>query len=152
MSKLIQALSTLQKGSFLSVVIDRPVKTLKAFNHLSVTKRTIVTVTSGIDYDKQKAVIAKRASDELPETNRGLPWGEWVKYPYLIEHKNQSYVRLYIKGVPKVVWSIDGKQVTQAQAIEVCGSNAKSSDGKPDCITVKLENVVSATQGGKELV
>lgn len=151
MKPLIKALQTLQKGSFLSVTIERPVKTLKAYTGHSVTKKTLVTVTSGINYDNQKAVIAKRASGEAPKENKGLPWGEWKHYPYEIEYKGESYVRLYIKGVPKVAFFIDGEQVTQERAVEVCGSNAKSSDGKPECITVKLANVVSARQNDKEL-
>ncbi len=151
MKNLIKALQTLQKGSFLSVSIERPIKTLKAFSGHSVTKKTLVTVCSGIEYDKQGTVQDKRESGQLPKENAGLPWGQWKHYPYEIEHKGQSYVRLYIKGVPKVAYFIDGKQVTQDKAIEICGSNAKSSGSKPDCMTVKLENVISAVQNGKEI-
>lgn len=151
MKSLIKALQSLQKGSFLSVTINKTVPTLKAFEGATVTKQTRAVVCSGIEYDNQKAVIEKRNSGESPKENAGLPWGTWKAYPYLIEHKGALYVRLYLKGVPSVSWKENGMSISRERAIELCGSKAKGSEGKPDCITVKVENVVSAIQSGKEL-
>jgi len=150
--KLIQSIKSLRKGSFLRVVISKSVPTLKAYSDIEVVKQTLVTVCSGIEYDNQKGVIEKRESGEAPSENAGLPWGQWVEYPYLIEHKGKAYVRLYLKGVPQVTWKANGQAISKERAIELCGSKAKSSESKPECITVLADNVASAVQKGKELV
>jgi hypothetical protein len=151
MKNLVNMLKTLQPGSFLRVVIQRQVKTLVAHRSVVVVKRTEATVCSGIEYDNQKAVIGKRENGERPEENVGLPWGEWVNYPYEIAHRGNRYVRLYLKGVPKVQWFANGEPVTKEEAIKFCGSNAKSKGERPDCMTIKLENVISAVQNQIEL-
>jgi len=151
MKNLIKALKALQKGSFLSVTISKTVKPLKTHSGAIVRKQTKVVVCSGIEYDNQKTVKADRDNGSKPEENAGLPWGNWKQYPYEIEHKGASYVRLYIKGAPQVVWTENGKVIDKERAIELCGSKAKSSEGKPDCITAKLENVIEAIQNGKQI-
>jgi len=94
---------------------------LKKFEGLfTVTKKTVVTVNTGIEYSNQKDVIAKRASGVLPKEPQPLPWGEWSDYPYEIAHKDTVYNRLYIKGVPTVAYFIDGKQVTKVEAQKLC--------------------------------
>lgn len=119
MSIKLTALKNLRKGSFASARIVSIKKTLKGVTEI-VTKQTLVTVNTGINYNHQKDVIYKRASGELPAEPQPLPWGVWTDYPYEISHKDTRYLRVYIKGCPRVAYFIDGKQVTKAKAQLIC--------------------------------
>ena len=139
----------------------RDCKTRKGVE-VSITKHVRMVGRVGIDYDNQKAVIAKRASDELPSKNQGLSWGQWVESSkYLIEHKGNYYVRLYSgtskKTTPSVQFRVNG-QPTTLQAIEpayfadpvelrdnkklttLTASEVKSEKG--DCFTCKVADMI----------
>lgn len=113
------AIKSLRKGSFAFARLLTECKTLKGVSQ-SVTKQTLVVVNAGIEYSKQKDVIAKRASGELPLKEQPLSWGVYTDYPYEIEHKGGLYNRLYIKGRPRVAYFIDGEQATKAEAQKLC--------------------------------
>lgn len=86
LQKLLQ-----RKGQYVTLSTRRPVKVRKG--QPEVFKLSTYTVRVGVAYDNIKAVQDKRAEGTLPAENAGLPWGEWVEYPYTIAHKGEMYLR-----------------------------------------------------------
>ena len=80
-----------RKGQIVTVKTQRPVKMKK--DQPAVTKTSEFQCRVGVNYDNIKAVKEGRASGELPAENAGLPWGEWIEFPYTIGHKGETYVR-----------------------------------------------------------
>ena len=80
-----------RKGQIVTVKTQRPVKMKK--DQPAVTKTSEFQCRVGVNYDNIKVVKEGRASGELPAENAGLPWGEWIDFPYTIGHKGETYVR-----------------------------------------------------------
>ena len=104
------------KGSFRSVLWERPMKTKKAFSNCVITKRTSAVVRFGVDYNNIKAVQEKRSNGELPNVNAGLPWGQWKMFPYFIEHKGNMYLRCAIspKNKMQTEYFLNGRKVEKS--------------------------------------
>lgn len=138
------------KGCNIVVEWTRTAKTRKGVAD-DVSKSVRMVGRIGIEYDNMKSVQEKRESGELPAENRGLPWGQFEIYPYLIEHKGEHYLRLY-KGTsdkvfPKVAWLKNGAEVSKDEVAPLLlKSELDSKDG--DCFCV---NVVSVTRLHKEI-
>jgi hypothetical protein len=103
-----------------------------------------MSIRAGIDYDNLKAVKEKREDGTLPEVNQGLPWGQWVSFPYLIEHKGSHYIRLYPSGHVETSYFLNGQpvEIEQIKEFVLASELPKENSEKPDCITVNLENIV----------
>lgn len=92
---------------------------------------------------------AKDGSDSGSGDPRSLPWGEWVDYPFTIQHRGADYLRLtpIEDDRPEVRFIVDGDPVTREQFAEyLTPANAKKlteGNNKPECITVKVDNLVS---------
>lgn len=80
-----------KKGQIVTIVTERPMKVRKGQD--PIAKRSEFQCRIGVEYDNIKKVQEKRETGELPEKNGGLPWGEWVDYPYTITHKDEMYLR-----------------------------------------------------------
>lgn len=138
-----QAIEETPKGSNIIIEWTRQGKTRKDVSD-AITKSVRMVGRIGIEYDNMKAVQEKRENGELPKENQGLPWGKFEIYPYLIEHKDKRYVRLY-NGTsdlvkPKVEWFKNGLAVTRDEiAPLLLASELKSSEG--DCFTVPVETI-----------
>ncbi len=93
------------KGQNLSVILGKQLKTRKRIldsamigdNEITITgeapvveKVTSIVIRGGVEYDNQKVVMEGRDDGTLPEENAGLPWGQWVEYPFHIEHKGSD--------------------------------------------------------------
>jgi transcription elongation factor GreA-like protein len=143
MNKL-NALKSLRKGSFAIARIVSKKKPLKAFAQHDITKVVLCTVRTGIEYRNQKEV--KESGKEVGS----LPWGEWETYPYLITHKGNRYLRLYIGQSMKVIYFVDGVKVSANVAKQMLPKTKPSQ--KPLCITVKESGLVSLKQKGKEMI
>ena len=133
------------KGSNLSAIFTKTLKTRKGIES-KVEKITRIVVSSGKNYDNQKVVIEGREDGTLPAENAGLPWGEWVEFPYHISHKGSDYVRFYppsgINFQPKVEYFLDGVQVDKSQIQHLClASEFPNRTEAPLAMTVKAENV-----------
>ena len=83
-----------RKGQYVTLSTRRPVKMRKG--QPEVFKLSTYTVRVGVNYDNIKAVQLKRDDGTLPQENAGLPWGEWVDFPYTIAHKDELYLRCTI--------------------------------------------------------
>lgn len=72
-----------------------------------------------------------------------LPWGEWAKYPFVVEHKGESYARLYtIDGTVRTIYTVDGEVVSREAFnayLTPSQANAKRPNG--GTITVKMTNM-----------
>lgn len=150
------------KGQNLSVILGKKLKTRKKILEVSVIgdnqeilhgeapvveKVTSIVIRGGIEYDNQKVVVEGREDGTLPEENAGLPWGQWVEYPFHIEHKGSDYARFYaasgLSFEPKVEYYLNGELTTKAVVEPLCLASEfrKSDDPMPLCMTIKADNV-----------
>lgn len=139
-----------KKGQFINVVYEKPIKQLKGSPHTKVTKEVSLVGRAGVTYDNIQNVKDKRESGELPAENTGLKWGEWLPggFPYLIKHKDELYARITLgtNNTPKATYRIDGKPVTQKEALAYALASEKPKDDeKPDVLTINLKNIKSIT-------
>lgn len=122
-------------------------KLLQGYAGNVVTKTTVAVVRGGIDYANLASVREGIASGERDEV-QSLPWGEWAQFPVHITHRGADYVRLYpptggISQMPKVQWQLNGEPVEYAAIEHMLLASEKPKGEKPDCFTVKAENIVS---------
>jgi hypothetical protein len=94
LNQVQQAVHTTPKGSNIVLEWVRDMDTRKGVE-VPFSKSVRMIGRIGINYDNMAAVQDKRENGELPAENAGLPWGKWSEYPWLIEHKDKHYVRLY---------------------------------------------------------
>ena len=85
------ALLMTRKGQIVTVKTTRPVKMKKG--QVAVNKTSEFQCRVGVNYNNIAAVKEGRADGTLPKENAGLPWGEWLEFPYTIGHKGETYVR-----------------------------------------------------------
>jgi hypothetical protein len=141
MNKLT-ALQSIRKGTFAIARIVSEKKPLKAYRQHKILKVVLCTVRTGIEF-KNLAVNEDRETGSLP-------WGQWEVYPYLITHKGNRYIRLYLGQSMKVFYLVDGVKVA-SEVAKFMLPKSKAGE-KPSCITVKESGLVSIKQKGKELI
>jgi len=92
------------KGAFQRATIVSHPRPAAASKGHELTKQVEAVIRTGIDY----ANLGINADTETG----GLPWGEWVVFPYIIRHKDKWYGRLHIKeGTMRVRYFVDGDEV-----------------------------------------
>ncbi len=125
-------------GQFTGFLWVRPMKTRKGVSAV-ITKTVRCVGRVGLSYDNRAAVQDARASGELPATNAGLPWGQWLLFPHLISHKGNLYIRIYpVPGrAPKVIYKLNGKIVKRSEIEALCLAS-EFSEVKEDigCMTL----------------
>lgn len=152
------------KGQFIAATWKSPKKPAAAHKAKRLEKRTSGTFRAGITFAKLGSV-----KDGIRDGERGevgpLPWGEWERFPYFIQHKGERYVRLYppaktieviengqsiLKRVADwaaanlaVQYFVDGVE-TDRETFNgfLTPSDAKKRDTDAECITVKESNLV----------
>lgn len=145
-SEIIESIES-RRGRHVKVTWQRPAKTLKGAESLVISKRTCAWIRSGIDYANLAEVKAGIAAGERGEV-QPLPWGEWIRFPFIIGHKGQEYVRLYPASFdnlrPEVEWSINGRPSTYEKVEQylLSSEKRKDEDEQPLCFTVKAESVI----------
>lgn len=142
--QVVEAALYAPKAANIIVEWLRPAKVRKTCVDI-IQKHVRMVGRVGLDYDNQKAVIAKRESGDLPAKNAGLPWGNWEIFPYLIEHKGAFYLRLYNGTsktmVPMVEWLLNGTVVPyEVIENELLASEKRDDDG--ECFCCKVENML----------
>jgi hypothetical protein len=143
--KIIETLES-HKGQNLRAKWRKPLKTRKGVEDV-IEKETQIIVRGGVDYDNIGVVQEKRENGELPTENAGLPWGQWKKFPIIIEHKEQEYARLYpasgINFPVKTKYFFNGIEVPKDEVKEFClKSEFPEKDEAPLCYTVKVNSIV----------
>lgn len=150
------------KGGYVSLGFRTEKKPAAKFKAHKLEKITFGVFRAGIDYanlSEVKESIAKGERGEVQE----LPWGEWKKFPYVITHKDQDYLRLYPSNGKnhkvKSAYFVDGKRVTKEAFADFLTPSAKRDllQGKElSCFTVKAHNVFfkdsALTSQAKQLV
>jgi hypothetical protein len=134
------------KGANLKALWKRNLKTRKGVQNV-VTKITTAVIRTGVDYDNIKTVIEGRQDGTLPEQNAGLPWGEWVQFPYHIQHKGQDYLRMYpasgLDFTPKTTYFIDGNEARREDVETLClASEFRINEESPTCFTIKADSLM----------
>jgi|688.fasta_scaffold417557_3 hypothetical protein len=131
------------KGVFSIVEMEKTLKVKKGFS--PITKKSSFQVQLGVEYDNKKSVIEKRADGTLPAENTGLPWGEWLQYPYVIQHKGEQYLRVSLfKGSykPTAAYFQDGVEITREQAQAQAYASEFTDHSGADCFSLKASNIV----------
>lgn len=107
-----------------------------------ITKEVRCVARVGIDYEAKASTIEGRESGELPAVNGGLPWGKWLQFPYLIEHKDSIYLRLYpvAGGHPKVRYRING-QIARKEEIEQLCLASEFREHDDGCIALNVSHL-----------
>ena len=142
---VMNLLETVTKGANIILEWERPCKVRKSYDGPAITKRVKMVGRTGIEYDNIKSVQEKRENGTLPAENNGLPWGTWLSYPHIIEHKGNHYVRLY-NGTSKLtrpcVTFFQGGVEVAKEAIEsfLLSSELRSEHG--DTFTCNISNML----------
>lgn len=131
-----------KKGQFGRVVWEKDLKTRKDYKGVSIRKRTAMVARAGINYDNLAIVKEKRENGTLPESNAGLSWGIWQEFPYLISHKESTYIRLYPTSNMETLYFREGKISSLEDIREYVLASELPKGDSPDCITVNLDNVI----------
>lgn len=135
-----------RKGQIVTIHARRAMKT-RAKVASVVEKESIFQAQVGVDYDNKKSVIEKRENGDLPSENQGLPWGEWLQFPYVISHKGKLYFRFSTvrnNFVPTVRYWIDGKQAEKSEVETLCLGSEFAEKQDRDCFTFHLGDILSA--------
>lgn len=131
-----------RKGQIVTLVTERPLKVRK--NQEQITKRSTFQCRVGVTYDNIQAVKDKRANGELPAENAGLPWGEWVEFPYVIAHKGEYYLRCtMLRNAHRVAptYTRNGVEISPAEAqLAALASEFRTGDDN-DVFNVKVSSI-----------
>lgn len=108
------------------------------------TKSSYCQCRKGVDYDHQKSVQEKVAAGKV--LTHELPWGEWKKGQegVMITHKGKDYLRVYMgPNKPRTTYFINGREYTKEElrASGLVQESFFKPKEKPDCLTVKTENI-----------
>jgi len=142
-------------GAMRKLTIQSSVKTLKGVSE-SVTKRSVLFVTAGIEFANRKDI-----KDAIEAGERGepgpLPYGAWIQAPFVIGHTPKDsgvyteYIRFYPPSnaqsehfalAPSVQFYADGQEITRERAMVLCGSNAKERETKSEAYAVAVPNIL----------
>ena len=139
------------KGSFVKVCWRSFPKPAAAHKGVVLEKTTSAVCRAGIDFSNLGVVKEAIANGERGEVEP-LPWGEWKKFPYIIEHKGVEYIRLYPSNAanqfPTCRYFVDGVEVSkEAFSCYLTPAEARKllapvEEDKPLCFTIKRENVI----------
>lgn len=140
---IVRKVTNALPGQFIGALWTRQLKTLKGVSAI-ITKETRATVRAGINHDARAKVQDAREQGELPAVNSGLPWGQWLAFPYVITHKGEFYLRLYPveNRFPRVIYRANGHVINKADAQMLClASEFKEHDTAIGCFTLKLKSL-----------
>ena len=134
------------KGQFISVMFKSEKKPAAIHKGTLLEKRIEGVFRAGIDFGNLGSVKEGIANGERGEV-QPLPFGEWLKFPYLIQYKETQYVRLYPTKncVLKVQYLVNGVESTKENFLSFLtpSDKAKTENGeRPECITVKVSNLI----------
>lgn len=139
-------------GNFVALLWTRTLKTRKGIVG-EVTKTVTTVARVGIAHDNRAAVQEARDNGELPAVNGGLPWGQWLLFPYLIGHKGRTYARIYpIKRnrALRVTYRLNGKLIDRKTAQDLClASEFSKVNDEVGCITLGVDNLRRVKLGPK---
>lgn len=141
-----QYLDTLlsRKGQIVTVETERSMKVRK--NQEPILKQSEFQCRVGVNYDNIASVKEGRANGEKPAENAGLPWGEWVVFPYVIAHKGEYYVRCTVvrNNFRKAAKFIrGGVEISKEEAQIACLASEFSEGGDNEVFNIKVSSIRS---------
>lgn len=132
-----------RKGQICTFTTTRDLKVRKG--HAPIKKTSTFQARVGVNYDNIAAVQEKRTNGELPAENQGLPWGEWVVFPYIIAHKGEHYFRctsIRNNFIPKTEYIRDGVIISKEEA-QVAALASEFRESEPsEVFNIKLSSIV----------
>jgi len=133
------------KGQIVTLKTRRPMKMRKGRD--MIEKESTFQCRIGVNYDNIQDVKYKRATGELPAYNQGLPWGQWVFFPYLLEYKDTYYFRCTVLNNPKSIHKTryirGGVDITKAEAMLDClASEFPLIQTDNDVFNIKVDNIL----------
>ncbi len=130
------------KGQIVRIETERDCK-MRAGQPM-VRKSSVFLCRVGVDYENMKSTKEGRADGSLPAENAGLPWGRWMIFPYVIEHKGEVYFRMTTMPGAKR-WSPsytrNGKQISADEAKVVC-LGSEFTEKENTVFTVKIGSIL----------
>lgn len=141
MNTMIDKLMSL-KGQIATLTTKRTMRTRKGVD--PITKTSKFQARIGVNYDNITAVQTKRELGELPSENAGLPWGQWVEFPYVIAHNGEYYFRcttLRNNFIPQVTYTQGDRPITAEQARAMCLAS-EFKHGDSDVFNVKVSSII----------
>jgi hypothetical protein len=137
-----------RKGQYVRIEYTTSTEPAAAHKGRSLSKRTTMTVRTGIDFANLASVQLAIANGERGEV-QPLAWGEWSMHPWLISHKGAEYLRVTIDGVPinaRSTYMVDGAEVTREDYLSMLTPSKRAAilDGdRPEVLTIKVSNIHS---------
>lgn len=132
-----------RRGVIATITTTRLLKTRKDAPQVYKTSQFQCRV--GVDYENMQSTIDGRANGTLPATNEGLPWGEWVEFPYLIGHKGELYFRctkVNNNYKPTVSFECNGKTIPESSAREYALASEFREGQENTVFTIKVASIV----------
>ena len=140
------------KGRFVKVAYRSNPTPAASFKEHVLEKRTIAIVRAGVGFGNIKEVKEGIASGERGPVGP-LPYGEWVKYPYVIRHKGELQLRLtrsYEHTDHSIIkYYVDDVEVPLDEFVKYLtpsGAKAALSDDLPPIFNIKMNNVLDITE------
>lgn len=145
------------KGNFVKAAWKSNPKPKAEHKNVLLEKHTLAVVQAGVNYANLSSVKEGIASGERGEVQE-LPWGTWYKdkltdkswFPYVIEHKDELYLRLYPSQgnnhKTSSVFYANGVEVTKEDFAQYLTNSDAKKLLEPDkdllCFTIKLNNLL----------
>ena len=132
-------------GQFASVTFKSTPAPAAKFKGTMLEKTTTGVFRSGVNFSNLSSVKAEFASGERTEV-QPLAWGEWVKFPFVIAHKGERFLRLTtVKGVKsKSTFKVNSVEVTRDEFESFLVESARSGNKAPtEVFNIKEANLVS---------
>lgn len=135
---------TSRKGQIVTIQTTRAMKVRKGQD--PIQKHSEFQCRVGVNYDNIQAVKDKRAEGQLPAENAGLPWGEWVDFPYFIAHKGEYYVRCTVlrnahRKAPS--YTQNDVEITKEQAEVMCLASEFREGNDNDVFNIRVSSIRS---------
>jgi len=131
------------RGQIATVKTQRRMKTRK--EQPEIIKHSEFQCLVGVDYETLQSVIDGRADGTKPATNQGLPWGEWVAFPYVIEHKGEFYFRCTRADTGFYVtprYTIGGVDITREEAQAKCLASEFRDGDESEVFNIRVSSIV----------
>lgn len=132
-------------GKFASVTFKSNPKPAAAFKGVVLEKTTVGVFRSGVNFANLASVKDGIANEERGPVEP-LAWGVWEKFPFVIAHKGERFLRLTkVNGLKsKSTFKVNGVEVGKDEFEGFLVESAKSANKSPtDVFNIKEANLVS---------
>lgn len=140
------------KGQVISLTIGREAKMRQKVDSSQVYKFTKNLVCRvGVDYSNISAVKEKQSNGTLPSETQPRSWGEYVIFPYLIQHKNSLYFHFSTfpsNNKAQVTWVRNSQEINVEEVKRVClASETSDRETTLECFDLCIEHILTINGG-----